>query len=124
MMKSRINSQSSQSFVKSQSYATQLKALRSPSNIFEFSKFSARIPTWSGKIDTSEEEYLIYQGLSFTDTCSIDYFLLALWFLTRLNPGIFNTLENYTQGDNLMMKTIKTFNLIIKIKIFHLKIFR
>ena len=71
----------------------------------------ARFPT-SGKIDTSEEEYLIYQGHLFTDNGSFDYFLLALWFLNRLNPGIFNKLENYTKGDSLMIKIIKIVNLI------------
>jgi hypothetical protein len=53
-----------------------------PNDILE--NFIAKIPRWGGKIN--------YKGKSdvkLTNTCSIDYFLLALWYISKIQIDFF-----------------------------------
>lgn len=58
---------------------TQNHANRSSIQIYNFLReFKARVPKWGARIS-----YLGQENVYLADTCSIDYFLLALWHLFK-----------------------------------------
>ena len=57
-------------------------------NNFKTREFDLHIPNWGGRIDTKDDLYTDYNKLSVEDTCTIDYFLLAIWCCSIINPRI------------------------------------
>ena len=57
-------------------------------NNFKTRDFVLHIPNWGGRIDTKDDLYTDYNKLSVEDTCTIDYFLLAIWCCSIINPRI------------------------------------
>ena len=53
------------------------------------------LPKWGGKIETKNDftRSNIYENFSIIDTCTIDYFLLAISFSSLLNENIIPMLD-------------------------------
>ena len=75
-------------------------------NDFNFRIFSKHLPEWGGKIVLRELDFFkdspyydtcsLYENLEIINTCSIDYFLLALWCSNKLSSKIKTILKAYT----------------------------
>jgi len=55
-----------------------------------------RIPKWGGFINFNEKR------VQLTDTCTIDYFLLSLWILSKIVPDFRLNLSIYELSDSLI----------------------
>ena len=87
-----------------------------PENRFDYLDFSKRIPTWAGKIETSQPEFLIYQKLPFNNICTIDYLLMAVWFSTKFNPSIIDIIQDKAVSDEMMNTILQIIKLIDRIE--------
>lgn len=75
------------------------------SNKINFEDFQNHIPPWSAVINFNGERVKV------KDTCTIDYLLLALWVINKINSNFINSLSS--KGPTLIIKQI-----IEKIEIF------
>jgi hypothetical protein len=50
-------------------------------------EFRSRVPKWGGIIDYNNR-----RGVNLVNTCNIDYFLLALWLMSKIQPNFVNRL--------------------------------
>ena len=66
-------------------------------NNISFREFSSHIPKWGGVIETFEEDFESqndfskcseYRNLTFNNTCTIDYFLLGMWSISKVSKNI------------------------------------
>ena len=82
--------------------------------ILVFREFTSHIPRWGGVIEANEvdvfssEEFSTlseYRNLVYEDTCTIDYFLLALWAISKLSNEILPAVQ--LNVDNKVAKYFK-----------------
>jgi hypothetical protein len=73
-------------------------------NSVTFQSYSLKIPKWGGSIEVNASDFgelfrnfSIYNDMPIINTCTIDYFLLAVWSAHLLSSkvrGIFSTRES------------------------------
>ena len=94
---------STQEFDKSQNSSESIKSSQLKNkyradfiNDISFREFTAHIPSWGGTIETHENDFLNdsefykyseYKNLKFDNTCTIDYFLLAFWAISKISKN-------------------------------------
>ena len=72
------------------------------------SKLADILPKWGGIIETKNNLYECYKNYEVTDTCTIDYFMLAISFSVEINSRIDSLLRsNYFSNQNLFHKLIE-----------------
>jgi hypothetical protein len=86
---SKISSKSYDSKTKTISLSQISKNFKSEiENDVRFKEFTSKIPKWGGNIEVKEEDYdenekynefMAYNNLPITNTCTIDYFLFSFW---------------------------------------------
>ena len=56
--------------------------------------FLNHLPSWGGKVelDSSHIFYETYKKFSLSNTCSIDYLLLCIWFIYKIKSNVFDLL--------------------------------
>ena len=60
--------------------------------------FSSILPTWGGNIVLNSDDQLkLFNNFKIIDTCTIDYFLLAISYSSIINVQIKNYLNNSTR---------------------------
>ena len=80
--------------------------------------FSSILPTWGGNIVLNSDDQLkLFNNFKIIDTCTIDYFLLAISYSSIINVQIKNYLNNSTRLDktnSLKSKLNEIVNLILQ----------
>ena len=88
-------------------------------NNISFREFTSHIPRWGGVIEANEVDFFSseefstlseYANLVYEDTCTIDYFLLALWAITKLSKEVLPAVEL-----NMENKVAKYFKKIVNL---------
>lgn len=78
---------------------------------FDLNNFTLHIPNWGGKIvvvnqdATSRnyfEQYNQFNQLKITNTCTIDYFLLAIWYSSQLSDNCKLFLEKHKKNNKTL----------------------
>ena len=65
-------------------------------NIINLNEFNRHIPQWSAVI-----KYQNIEDVYVTDTCTIDYYLFALWALSLMDKSFLNNIPNIEHSDEL-----------------------
>ena len=90
-------------------------------NNLNFRQFKSHIPSWGGVIQTVKDDYeneneffryLQYNNLEFNNTCTIDYFLLAFWSVSKISNASSQSLKNLTQENKIARYFQKIIDLI------------
>ena len=77
-------------------------------NKIAFRNFSSRLPTWGGSISLKFLDNAFYVSsyqfdqLKITNTCSIDYFLLATWLSSKLSFNFSNIINDNKEKENFI----------------------
>jgi hypothetical protein len=90
------------------------KFLSSFENNISFREFTAHIPKWGGVIDINENDfftksdfskYFDYRNIVFNNTCTIDYFLLGMWCISKLSSC--TSLKKYNENSHITIKYLR-----------------
>lgn len=67
-------------------------------SLISIQEFISHVPKWGGSIEKNNKKIKV------TNTCTIDYYLFAFWFLFKISP---NFLEGLNEIDELKTQTLK-----------------
>jgi hypothetical protein len=88
-------------------------------NSLNFRQFTSHIPSWGGVIEIIQDDlnndyslYKQYNNLEFMNTCTIDYFLFAIWCVSKVSSESIKCLNILANENQIARYLIKIIDLI------------
>jgi hypothetical protein len=81
-------------------------------------QFTLRVPKWGGRcvLNESHSSYQDYKNVRLSNTCSVDYLLLAVWLSKEINPEIPYLITQYKSFPILSSSLLKVIDFIENMK--------